>query len=59
MKALLEALIKDKGADASKDAEAPESAAPAGDDQKAVMKEAAKDGDWDAFVDALCSYVGK
>lgn len=28
-----------------------------GDDYRAIMKEAAKDGDWDGFVEAICSYV--
>ena len=45
----------------SKDEESEEEAPESGGapDYKSVMKDAAKDGDWDAFVDALCDYVGK
>lgn len=64
MKALLLALKAKKGAPSKSmppgddDEEgAPEPAE--GDDYKQIMKDAAHDGDWDAFVDALCSYVGK
>lgn len=50
------ALQKAKGSEASSDEEgAPESGA-AGKDYRAIAKDAAKDGDWDAMVDALCDY---
>ena len=28
-----------------------------GGDYKQIAKDAAKDGDWEAFVDAMCAYV--
>ncbi len=64
MKALLEALVGKGKEDASSKDYGSSKPMTEGDDDdsdgpKAVMKEAAKDGDWDAFVDALCSYVGK
>ena len=45
---------KDKGSFPKE--EEPESKADVGADYKQVAKDAAKDGDWDAMVDALCSY---
>lgn len=58
--ALLMALTKGKGKGAALPSEdddaAPESSPEAGSDYKALAKSAAKDGDWDAMVDALCSY---
>lgn len=41
--------------------EAPESedGEDSGGDYKAIAKDAAKDGDWDACIDALCSYIDK
>ncbi len=63
MKAALLAVLKPKGkgappVPAGDEEEAPESSSEGGD-YKQIMKDAANDGDWDAFVDALCSYVGK
>lgn len=55
MKALLEALVKGSGASSSEDDEAPESGS-SGSDYKQIAKDAAKDGDWDAMIDALCAY---
>lgn len=54
-----------KGAKASKpsmdddeeEAPASEAGEDAGGDYKSLAKDAAKDGDWDAMVDALCSYI--
>lgn len=37
--------------------EAPDSKPGMGDDYKQVAKDAAKDGDWDAMIDALCAYI--
>lgn len=58
------ALGKMKGAkpspDDSGEEEAPSSEREGdGDDYKKLAKEAAKDGDWDAMIDALCSYIDK
>lgn len=39
------------------DEEAPDSEGGGGSDYKAVAKDAAKDGDWDAVIDALCAYI--
>lgn len=55
MKALLEALVKGSGSSESKDAKAPEPES-SGADYKQIAKDAAKDGDWDAMIDALCAY---
>jgi hypothetical protein len=55
VKALFEALMKGKGAAESKDEAAPESGS-SGADYKQIAKDAAKDGDWDAMIDALCAY---
>lgn len=54
--ALLLALSKAKGKGAeSDDDEAPDSEAGEGKDYKQIAKDALKDGDWDAAVDALCA----
>ena len=56
MKGILLALGKAKGAPPSEGMEeAPESEP--GGDYKQIAKDAAKDGDWEAFVDAMCAYV--
>lgn len=61
MKALLLALKKAKGKGSASSLEG-DDAGPEldesgpGDDYKQVAKDALKDGDWDAAVDALCSY---
>lgn len=39
--------------------EAPASSDAEGSDYKAIAKDAAKNGDWDACIDALCSYIDK
>lgn len=56
---ILAAVLKPKGkGDYSKEeASEPEGEEDMGGDKRAVMKEAAEDGDWSTFVDALCSYV--
>lgn len=46
---------KGKEAPASEGAEAPEPEA--GGDYKQIAKDAAKDGDWDGMVEAICNYV--
>ncbi len=58
--ALLMALVKGKGkgpAESSDDEDAaPESKPSMGADYKQLAKDAAKDGDFDGMIDALCSY---
>lgn len=39
--------------------DAPESKKEPSADYRALMKEAAADGDWEGFVEALCAYVDK
>lgn len=63
--ALMIALMKGKGKASSspggpaglKDDEGAEPKPDAGTDYKQVAKDAAKDGDWDAMIDAICGYV--
>lgn len=58
MKGLLLALKPGKGAPPK--SEGMEGAAPepdVGGDYKQIAKDAAKDGDWEAMVDALCAYI--
>ena len=47
---------KGKGAPPSTDDEASEPELDAGADYKQLAKDAAKDGDFDGMIDALCSY---
>ena len=54
--ALLLALGKAKGKDVASPEGEEASKPDVGADYKQVAKDAAKDGDWDAMVDALCSY---
>lgn len=55
------ALKPGKGALPSKSEDEEEGAPESGkgEDYKQLAKDAAKDGDWDAMVDALCDYLGK
>ena len=46
---------KPGAADSEKEEAAPDSESAEGD-YKQIAKDAAKDGDWDAMVDALCAY---
>ena len=54
--AILLALTKGKGKGESSDDEASEPELDAGADYKQLAKDAAKDGDFDGMIDALCSY---
>jgi len=60
MKGLLLALKPGKGeppkSERMEGAE-PDSEPDVGDDYKQIAKDAAKDGDWNAMVDALCAYM--
>ncbi len=55
MKALLMAL-KPKGKELAK-ADSEPDGDEADEDYKQIAKDAAKDGDWDAVIDALCAYI--
>jgi hypothetical protein len=58
MEALMKALgPKKAGAPGSKEPVAP-AAEEKGEDLKQIAKDAAKDGDFDAMIDALCAYLG-
>lgn len=47
-----------KGASEPDGDEAPDSDEGGGEDYKQIAKDAAKDGDWDAMIDALCEKFG-
>lgn len=57
MKGLLAVLAKAGKGDSSDEEGSPASGDDAGKDYKTIAKDAAKDGDWDAMIDALCAYI--